>query len=441
MVQENRLTSMADGLYVLANTQEEMVVNLEEVFRRVRESGLTLKPSKIEICPKSTILFGWKVQDNEWTPTSHTTSTLSKATLPKTAKQLRGWLGAFKQFSSCVPQYSSLLSGLERLHAGVESKDYINWTEETKNLFRKAQDATNSVEAITPPRPSDKLHSFSDFSQDAEAVGGRMILRRKENDQEVVRLVGYFSAKLEPAKIRWNPCERESLACRLVLEHFAPYIRQSIHPVTHHTDNRPTVQAWNRAMKGAYSNSSRMGAFLTGLSAMSVDMVYTPGKELFTCDHASRHPVDCKEERCQVCSFNKEWSDVGENCAKVRTIKIEDILAGREVIPYHQRKTWREMQDNDMVHVKLRKLIISGGLPEKKKTRGPFTKLKYLHNLYLRNELKMEDDGMILVKATQGLRFCALFASRHHNTVSTINLGLSRASSRSKYTDNLILHP
>ena len=399
MVQANRLTSMADGLYVLASTQEEMVTNLEEVFSRVRESGMTLKPSKIEICPKSTILFGWKVKDNEWTPTSHTTSTLSKASLPKTAKQLRGWLGAFKQFSSCVPQYSSLLSGLEKMHAGVESKDYINWSEESQNLFRRAQEATNSVEAITTPRPSDKLHSFSDFSQDAEAVGGRMILRREEDGQEVVRLVGYYSAKLDPAKIRWNPCERESLACRLVLEHFAPYIRQSIHPVTHHTDNRPTVQAWNRARKGAYSNSSRMGAFLTGLSAMSVEMVYTPGKELFTSDHASRHPVECKEERCQVCVFNKEWSDVGENCAKIRSVRIEDILAGREVIPYHQRKTWREMQDNDMVHVKLRGLIVSGGMPEKKKTRGPFTKLKYLHNLYIKNELKMEDDGMILVKA------------------------------------------
>ena len=81
------------------------------------------------------------------------------------------------------------------------------------------------------------------------------------------------------------------------MEHFAPYIRQSIHPVTHHPDNRSSVQAWNRARKGAYSNSSRMGAFLTGLSAMSVEMVYTPGKELFTSDHASRHPVECKEEQ------------------------------------------------------------------------------------------------------------------------------------------------
>ena len=399
MIQRQQMTSMADGLYVLAQSQEELLENFEEVMRRVRLAGLTVKPSKLEIAPRSTILFGWQVKDNCWLPTAHTTSALSKAALPKTAKQLRGWLGAFKQFSACVNNYGSLLSGLEKLHAGVQSKDLIKWTEEDIKNFEEAKAATNNVEAITTPCPSDKLHSYSDFSQNAEAVGGRMILKRKIGQEEITRLVGYFSAKLDPAKIRWNPCERESLAVRLVLEHFSPYIRQSLHPVTHHCDNRPTVQAWQRSLKGAYSNSSRMGAFLTGLSALSVELVYTPGKELFTADYASRHPVYCDEIKCQVCKFNKEWSDIGENCAKIRSVKVEDIVSGKVSIPYHQRKTWKEMQDNDRVHVKLRSLIASGGTPEKKKTKGPHTQLKYLHNLFLKQELKMEEDGMIMVKA------------------------------------------
>ena len=142
-----------------------------------------------------------------------------------------------------------------------------------------------------------------------------------------------------------------------------------------------------------------MGAFLTGLSALSVELVYTPGKELFTADYASRHPVECTEEKCQVCRFNREWSVIGENSSKIRSIKVEDIVSGKVTIPYHQRKTWKEMQDNDRVHVKLRSLIAAGGVPEKKKTRGPHTQLKYLHNLFLKQELRMEEDGMIMVKA------------------------------------------
>ena len=107
---------------------------------------------------------------------------------------------------------------------------------------------------------------------------------------------------------------------------------------------------------------------MTGLSALSVELVYTPGKELFTADYALRHPVECAETKCQVCIFNREWSNVGENCAKLRSIKVEDIVSGKITIPYHQRKTWKEMQDNNRVHVKLRSLIAAGGVPEKKKT-------------------------------------------------------------------------
>ena len=399
LVQSQKMTSMADGLYVLSDTQEEMVENLREVMSRIKLSGLTIKPSKLEVCPKATVLFGWRMNDNEWLPTSHTTSALGKAELPRTAKQLRGWLGAFKQFSQCVPKYSSLLSGLEKLHSGIQSKDPITWTDETKKLFEEAKQATSKVEAITTPRPSDRLHSYSDFSQEACAVGGRMILKREEDGKEVTRLVGYYSAQLDAAKVRWNPCEGESLGCRLVLEHFASYIRQSDHVTIHHCDNRPTCQAWQRFRKGAYSTSSRISAFLTGLSALPVEIEYTPGKDLHTSDYFSRHPVKCDEARCQICVFNKDWTDIGDNCANIRSISVEEIMSGQASIPYHQRKVWKEMQDNCPVHVKLRNLIITGALPEKKKTNGPNTKLKYLHNLYQKQELKMEDDGMILVKS------------------------------------------
>lgn len=399
LVQDQKMTSMADGLYVLAQTQEEMVENLKEVMHRIRLSGLTIKPSKLEITPKSTVLFGWRVDNNSWLPTSHTTSALAKAELPRTAKQLRGWLGAFKQFSNCVDSYSSLLSGLEKLHAGIQSKDLIPWTDETKKLFQDAKEATNNLEAVTTPRPTDRLHTYSDFSQEACAVGGRMILKRTEDGKEITKLVGYYSAQLDEAKVRWNPCEGESLGCRLVLEHFSSYIRQSIHTTIHHCDNRPTTQAWQRFRKGAYSTSSRISAFLTGLSTLPVEIEYTPGKDLHTSDYFSRHPVKCDESRCQICVFNKEWTDIGDNCAAVRSITVEEILSGQATIPYHQKKTWKEMQDNCPVHVKLRGLILTGALPEKRKTNGPNTKLKYLHNLYMKQELKMEEDGMILVKA------------------------------------------
>ena len=59
-----KLTRMADGLYVLGNTFGELFENLHEVFERARTANLTFKPSKILICPQDTIIFGWRKKGN-----------------------------------------------------------------------------------------------------------------------------------------------------------------------------------------------------------------------------------------------------------------------------------------------------------------------------------------------------------------------------------------
>ena len=67
-----KLTRMADGLYVLGDTLEDLNENFREVLTRARNSGLTFKPSKIKIAPVNTIIFGWQMSASGWSPTSHT---------------------------------------------------------------------------------------------------------------------------------------------------------------------------------------------------------------------------------------------------------------------------------------------------------------------------------------------------------------------------------
>ena len=74
MLEVEALTRMADGLHVLGETVEQLLINYIEVLRRIEFCGLTLKPSKVEICPRVSFLFGWKLEAGEWTPTEHTTS-------------------------------------------------------------------------------------------------------------------------------------------------------------------------------------------------------------------------------------------------------------------------------------------------------------------------------------------------------------------------------
>ena len=99
---------------------------------------------------------------------------------------------------------------------------------------------------------------------------------------------------------------------------------------------------------------------------------------MHTSDYASRNPPMCTSSRCQICSFAQEWQDIGDNAFDVRSISIDDIKAGKSVMPMTQRKVWRNIQSKDPIHCKLLDLINTRQLPESKKRKGDFTKLKLL---------------------------------------------------------------
>ena len=57
---EEKMTRMADGLYILADTLEELEENFIEVLSRAELCGFTFKPSKVIIAPLKTVIFGWQ---------------------------------------------------------------------------------------------------------------------------------------------------------------------------------------------------------------------------------------------------------------------------------------------------------------------------------------------------------------------------------------------
>ena len=202
-------------------------------------------------------------------------------------------------------------------------------------------------------------------------------------------------------KQNWLPCEGEAAGIRLVLNHFQTQIRESNHTTTHYTDSQPCVLAWKRARRGAFSTSSRINAFLTGISTLPVELCHKPGKEMFTSDFASRNPPSCQDPRCQICRFTQEWQMIGDNASEIRSLSVEDIKSGKSVMPMIQKSVWKNIQMNDSIHCKLLTLINTRQLPEARKTKGDNTKLKLLHNLYTQGKLFIQD-GLFLVKSPGG---------------------------------------
>ena len=388
----DKMTRMADGLFVLADTLQELSETFSEVLLRAELCGLTFKPSKLIIVPEKTVIFGWNKNKEGWSPTSHTISPLIKASPPATVKQARSWIGSFKQLTECIPRYAPMLSPLETAVAGRSSSERIEWTDTLNQAFVRCKKALNDVKTIQTPKPSDVLHTFSDFSKAEKAVGGRLEIHRMIGGKIQKLPGGHFSCRVSKLQEKWYPCEGEALAVKLVLEHFADQIRESNNVTIHHTDNQPVVQAWKRSKLGAFSTSARISTFLTGISAKNVEIVHTPGRDMNTSDYNSRNPQDCEEERCKICSFASGLVEEGNLVAK---ITVQDIENGNIKMPFTQRKGWLEVQKNDKTHRDLVHLMKNTQLPERKKTNGCYTTLKRLHNLYKRGYIKQSSDGLI----------------------------------------------
>ena len=248
-------------------------------------------------------------------------------------------------------------------------------------------------------KPSDKLHIFVDYSQSAKAIGGRLMISRLNDRGETNQLLGgHFSCKLNAHQINWLPCEGEALGVRLVAKHFGPIIMENDKTTTNYTDNLPTVHAWKRMKVGAFSTSARVAAFLTGISALRVEIIHRPGKKMMISDYNSRHPNACTEERCRICQFAFQLQKTGDEVIPlVASISVNDILNGSVTMPFTQRAAWIKVQADDRIHKLLRKLIETSGIPERKKTTGDYTQVKRLHNLYRNGQLKIDSDGLISV--------------------------------------------
>ena len=374
MQRNQKLCQQADALIVGGNTVEVLFENLTEVFKRLRACNMTIKPSKLIICPKKTILFGWEFSDQAWRPTTHKINPLVSAPEPLTVKQLRSWLGASKQLSSGLHNYSAIFQPLEKMTGGRGSNEKLTWTAQSSRDFKMAKDSLKTIKDTYYPTPDDQIHTFSDFSQDAAAVGGRLqFVRTTPDGKQETFHGGFFSATLNNYQKRWLPCEAECLGVKLVLDHFGPILRESRNTVIHHCDNLPTVMAYARLRQGKFSASARIAAFLTTVNEYDVQLVHTAGKDLALTDYISRHPTICSESKCQICNFVKEQVEIGD--AIVNKITMEDILQGRHGVPYLQPRTWTALQKKDNLLVKLSKLIKSGQKPEEKKTGGENTPL------------------------------------------------------------------
>lgn len=335
LVQEGVVAKIADDLYCGGSTPAELLNNWKRVLSALQSCNLVLSAPKTVIAPKSTTILGWIWSQGQLRASPHRIATLSTCERPNTVKGLRSFLGAYKFLARVIPRCSSHLAPLEAVVAGKPSHETIQWTTDTEEAFLQAQHHLADNQTITLPRCSDRLWLVTDAAVKNHGIASTLYVNRDGN----IKLAGYFSAKLKERQSLWLPCEVEALCIASSIRHFSPYIIQSNHQASILTDSKPCVEAYQKLMRGCFSNSARVTTMLAAASRFAVTIQHLSGSSNVPSDFGSRNAPLCDDARCQICAFVADLQQ-----ATVLRIEAADIISGKIRLPFTTRSAWLSTQ-------------------------------------------------------------------------------------------------
>ena len=151
-----------DDILVTGNSTEAHLNNLAEVLKRLRQHGLRVRPSKCAFMQESVEYLGHKIDSRGVHTTTSKVDAIQKAPIPRSAQQLRSFLGLLHYYGKFIPNLSLLLHPLNRL---LQASTEWKWDEQCDKAFKEAKEKLVSAPILAHYDPSKKLKLAADASQ------------------------------------------------------------------------------------------------------------------------------------------------------------------------------------------------------------------------------------------------------------------------------------
>ena len=98
-----------DDIIIFGETEQAHLKNLEEVFQRIRDAGMKLKPRKCCLARDEVVFLGHKVSRAGVQPDPANVAKVRGWPRPEKAEDLKSFLGLTGYYSKFVPGYSDLV--------------------------------------------------------------------------------------------------------------------------------------------------------------------------------------------------------------------------------------------------------------------------------------------------------------------------------------------
>ena len=277
-----------DDVVVLGRSFDEHLRNLESVFRRLREAGLRLKPSKCSLFRRKVQYLGHIISREGVAADPSKIEKVATWPTPTSVRETQQFLGFAGYYRRFVQDFAHIARPLHRL---TERLATFMWTDECQGSFDELRRVLTSAPVLAYP---DFNRQFI-LDTDASDTGiGAVLSQVDEGGRE--RVIAYGSRLLTKPERRYCVTRRELLAVVTFAKQYRPYLTGQRFLLR--TDHGSLI--WLRNFR---EPEGQLARWLERLQELDFDIVHRRGKKHTNADALSRLP-------CRQCGRESHNSEI-----------------------------------------------------------------------------------------------------------------------------------
>ena len=290
-----------DDIIIFSRNIPDHLQRLREVFVRLWEAGLKVKPSKCFLMQRKVHYIGHVVSEKGVETDPNKVVCVQEWSNPTNVKELRQFLGMASYYRRFIKGFAQKASQLHKL---TEKGKRWNWTQECGEAFSKLKQALVSAPILAFP------NFEHDFILDTDASADELGAVLSQKFVEGERVIAYASRTLTKAERQYCTTRREMLALVWGIRQFRPYLYGR-------TFNARTDHNSLRWLQNFREPEGQVARWLEILSEYDFQVFHRPGVQHGNADALSRSP--CKQ--CGQTNDQEVTAGVQEVTAEVAAIQ------------------------------------------------------------------------------------------------------------------------
>jgi hypothetical protein len=265
-----------DDITVFTKTFKEHLVVLEQIFKRLREEGLYLKPRKCTFAADRVTFLGFIVDKEGLRTDPIKVEAIASYPRPRNRTEIRAFLGLAMYYRRFVKNFANIAEPLNDLLKKNPRTRF--WTAKHQKAFDQIKEALTTSPVLAKP---DWTKPFKLYT-DACATGLGAILTQ-DDEQGHERVICYASRGTRGAEQNYESTKLECLAVVWAIKWFRYYlIGRHFEVITDHS-----------ALKWLFNKQDPQGLYARWIMTMQeydFKVQYRKGKKHVNADVISRIP-------------------------------------------------------------------------------------------------------------------------------------------------------